>query len=70
MELNNKYNLGQKVFLYTDVDQLARMVTVLQVDLSGALLYKLACGTTETWHFEKEICADKNIDIALGINNN
>ena len=70
MEINNKYNLGQMVYLYTDPDQLPRMIIGIKIDISRSLLYKICCGTSETWHFEAEISSNKNIDIALGINSN
>lgn len=58
MKIDNKFELGQAVFLITDTDQRARMVTGIKVSLNG-LLYYLSCGTEETAHYEKEIAEDK-----------
>lgn len=59
MVINNKFNLEQCVFLITDVEQLTRIVTAIQIS-SGSILYRLACGTSDSWHFEYEISEEKN----------
>lgn len=59
MIIDNKFNLEEVVFLITDTDQYARIITGLQVSKNG-LLYRLACGTSESWHYEYEIATDKN----------
>ena len=58
MILDNKYNLGDIVYLKTDTDQSERILTSIQVSVIG-ILYKLSCGTTETWHYDIEISAEK-----------
>lgn len=58
MKINNKFELGQAVFLITDTDQRVRMVTCIKISLTG-ILYYLACGTEETQHYENEIAEDK-----------
>lgn len=45
------------VFLKTDPEQLERMITSLTVDMNG-FLYTVACGDTESSHFECEITKD------------
>lgn len=59
MIIDNKFNLEEVVFLITDTDQYARIITGLQVSKNG-LLYRLACCTSESWHYEYEIATDKN----------
>jgi hypothetical protein len=59
MKINNKFNIEDVVFLITDDDQLHRIVTGIQISQNG-LLYRLACGTNESWHYEYEIATDKN----------
>ncbi len=59
MMIENKYNIGEKVFLVTDGDQLERLVTAIQISPNN-LLYRLINNTTETWHFEFEISKEKN----------
>jgi len=62
MTLNNKYQLGEIVYLITDTDQSKRMITGIQVSFEH-LLYRLACGITDSWHFESEITRDKKYNL-------
>lgn len=59
MEINNKFNLQDCVFLITDEDQKTRIVTGFQVS-SNEIIYRLAQGTNESWHFDYEISKEKN----------
>ena len=59
MEVNNKYEIQDVVFLITDEDQSPRIVTAIQIS-QYELIYKLACGTSESWHYDYEIATDKN----------
>lgn len=58
MNINNKFELEEIVFLITDNDQQQRIITGIQVSKNG-LLYRLACATTDSWHFEFEFEKDK-----------
>lgn len=60
MLLENKYNLGDLVYLKTDVDQELRMVTAIQVCLDKGMIYSLSLGANETKHYELEISKTKN----------
>lgn len=60
MIIENKYNIGDMVYLKTDNEQSERMITAIQIN-PGNLLYRLNCGTTETWHYEFEINKEKDI---------
>lgn len=59
MEINNKFNLQDCVFLITDDDQKTRIVTGFQISSTG-ILYRLAQGTNDSWHFDYEIAKEKN----------
>lgn len=61
--LDNKYNIGDIVYLKTDPDQIERMITAIQLNANG-IIYRLVCGTTETWHYDIEINVEKvfNLD--------
>jgi len=59
MTINNKFEIEQIVFLITDDDQQKRIITGIQVCKSH-LLYRLACGTTDSWHFEYELKLSKS----------
>lgn len=66
MTLNNQYAFFQTVFLRTDHEQRPRLVTRIQIQPGGILLYSLACATSESWHYEQEI-AD-SVDILMQVN--
>jgi hypothetical protein len=59
MEINNKFKLEQCVFLITDTEQSTRIITAIQIS-NAVLLYRLACGANDSWHFEFEISESKN----------
>ena len=67
MQIDNKFDLEQIVYLITDVDQFERMVTRLVIALNGAILYELSCGTDVSLHYAGEITSHKNMKLALGI---
>lgn len=69
MEIKTKYGLGQLVYLITDSEQLDRMITGIKVNPNG-LVYTLAQGVNETYHFEIELSSRRNIVKALGVNEN
>ena len=54
MQINNKFKLGEIVYLITDIEQNERMVTGIQVRPIG-LIYLLQHLVTETFHYEIEI---------------
>jgi hypothetical protein len=65
MFINNKFNLGDIVYLITDIDQRARIITGIKVRMNDLLVYELACNCEETNHFEVEISSEKNILIMI-----
>jgi hypothetical protein len=63
MIIDNKYSIGDIVYLKTDKEQLERMVTgVCQKPLS--VIYEIASGTSTNWAYEVEMSIEKNILIA------
>ena len=58
MTINNKYNLGDFVYLLTDTDQRTRVITAIMVN-PGSIEYGLRCGTEDSWHFECELSPDR-----------
>lgn len=61
MTIPNKYELKQTVYLKTDGEQLARIVTGIHIRPNNCMLYSLSCGTSETNHYDFEISEEKNI---------
>ena len=60
MVIENKYNIGETVYLVTDEDQKPRIVTGINVTVTG-IRYNLVNGVTDTYHYELEMSAEKNI---------
>ena len=60
MVIDNKFNIGDKVYLKTDIDQIARIVITLMVT-QGGVSYGLNCGVEESWHFDFEITKERNV---------
>lgn len=63
MKIDNKFKIGDYVYLVTDKDQFKRIVTAIQVTQTG-LLYRLCLERDESWHYDFEICAEKDIILA------
>lgn len=60
MMIDNKYDVGDIVYLKTDQEQLPRMVYCFIV-YRNEIIYRLAAGTTTSEHYEFEISYTKNI---------
>ncbi len=61
MVIDNKYEIGDIVYLITDKEQEQRMVSSIVVYKAGELVYKLVCGTTYSEHYDFELSDTKNI---------
>jgi len=60
MLIDNKFKIGDRVYLETDQDQHERMVTGFYIR-HDSITYGLSCGTMETWHYDFEISVEKNV---------
>lgn len=60
MLLDNKFNIGDRVYLETDTDQKEMIVTGLWVR-QGSITYGLSCGTGESYHYDFEITLTKDV---------
>lgn len=63
MLIDNKFELGQIVYLHTCKDQHPRLVTRINVSTMG-IIYELSCGTETSTHYDYEISEKKNILIS------
>lgn len=55
-----KYNIGDTVYLYTDVEQLPRMITdIIYSYMFKKITYMVVCGVYTTEHYEMEISDTK-----------
>lgn len=58
------FNIGEIVYLKTDIHQYKFIITMIQIDFTGAL-YQLCCGTEKSWHYSIEISRDKDILLSM-----
>lgn len=56
--LYSQYRIGEILYLKTDGDKKARILIGIQFTGTSAC-YRLACGTSESWHFDVEISREK-----------
>ena len=59
MENDLKFNIGDIVYLKTDIEQKERMIVKITITPLG-VYYTLACGEDETHHYAIEIDKQKN----------
>lgn len=64
MLIDNKYSIGQVVFLKTDPDQLPRIVTQIKIT-SKDILYQLSICASVSDHYDYEISENKNVLVDL-----
>lgn len=64
MVIDNKFEIGDFVYLTTDPDQLKRVVTAIKYCKGGELVYGVQCGTVESFHYEFELSTEKDLTLA------
>jgi len=66
MKIDNKFNIGQTVYLVTDIDQNEWMVTSITVSPNG-ILYNCSFGTINAGCYDIELSANKDVLRVCGI---
>ena len=61
MVIDNKFEIGDRVYLKTDNDQKERFVTRIMVAGNNGLLYELYSGSAGCWHYDFEISVEKDV---------
>lgn len=61
MVIKNEFEIGQIVYLKTDIEQLSRIITGINVNGNNNILYRLVAGINETYHYGIEISSEKDI---------
>lgn len=56
-----EFRISQTVYLRTDKDQNARIVTGIQLRPFNSVMYGVSQGTTESWHFGFELSDERDI---------
>lgn len=64
MIIDNKFNIGDRVYLVTDKEQLPYMVVEIYVGL-GALSYKIVSGCFDYTAYEMELSAERDTLLPL-----
>ena len=61
---DNKYEIGQLVYLKTDTEQFQRIVTAITLRETG-IIYELSCGEKVSCNYEFEITEQINIGMKI-----
>ena len=60
INIDNKFDIGQIVYLKTDPEQLPRMCTGIKIG-RDSILYQLCCGVLDSMHYDIEITLEADI---------
>lgn len=60
MIIDNKFEIGQKVFLITDPEQKPRLVTGLTITPHN-ITYQLSSGSENSYHYDFEMSEEANV---------
>lgn len=63
MVVDNKFDIGDLVYIKTDIDQRARLVTGITLRLYG-MVYELSLGETTSSHYDFELSSEKDFVLA------
>ena len=69
MVVDNKYDIGDRVYLVTDPEQSECIITAIVLKPSGHI-YELSCGVSSSLHFDIELTTERNEVKALKENGN
>lgn len=62
MQINNKFDIGDTVYLKTDPEQLPRIVTAIEIT-PNEITYRLMQGENNSYHYGFEITAQKSYSL-------
>jgi hypothetical protein len=62
MKINTEFDLGEEVYISTDLDQYRRIITGIEIS-PGGIQYRLSVGMEFSWHYDVEISRDRDIMI-------
>lgn len=60
INIDNKFDIGQPVYLVTEVEQDEHLVCALKIT-QNEILYIVTCGTEVSTHYDFELSATKRI---------
>lgn len=65
--VENEFNIGETVYLRTDVEQLPRVVTAISFTKRTEPRYQLMSGVIVSgWHNELELSKERDVSLVLG----
>ena len=67
MTINNKFNIGDLIYLNTDEEQLLRQITGITINPDLSLIYNIIQGLEISRHYEIEMTKEKNTLITLNV---
>lgn len=59
--VENIFDIGEVVYLKTDEEQSARIVTRIDIVPGEVFMYQLSCGTEFSLHYDFEITKEKSL---------
>ena len=62
--IDNKFEIGDILYLRTDPNQLPRMVVAFSVDHRDTM-YEVACGVENSKHYSFELSVEKNAEVSV-----
>lgn len=65
MVIDNKFNIGDIVYVVTDPDQMGRIITSFEVTPGNVLIYRCYCGTVNSNHYDFELSKEKETALHL-----
>lgn len=65
MVIENKFEIGQTVYLKTDIEQLQRIITAIKICGDNSMFYELSCGKECSDHYDFEISEEVNQEIKV-----
>lgn len=66
MTIRNQFELGEIVYLKTDLDQHPRQIISITVSIDGGMFYKCVAGLETDIHFEAELSREKDMALKTG----
>jgi len=60
MIVNNKFEIGEIVYLKTDLEQVKRLVVAITIRPENCIIYSLAHGMDSSLHYDFEISREED----------
>lgn len=68
MMIDNRFDIGQLIYIKTDPEQNQRIVTGVCVR-PNSILYEVSFGASSSSHYDFELSEEKNVLLSAGIEN-